>query len=278
MKKLSPSEELAYSTVRIQCELATGKSSVGTGFFFQFSIDDGKSIPAIITNKHVIAGSIHGTFQLTRAQNDGSPTIGNFENVALDNFENLWIPHPDSNVDLCAMPTGPLLNQAHQQRLTFFYRSFGKQIIADSQLLSNLNAIEEILMIGYPVGIWDATNNLPVFRNGITATHPNIDYTGNKEFMVDCACFPGSSGSPVLLYNFGNYQDRSGNTVIGTRIALLGVLYAGPKFTVEGKINVVPIPTSLKPIPVSQIPTNLVIVIKAQQIMGLEPMLLKIAK
>jgi hypothetical protein len=32
-------------------------------------------------------------------------------------------------------------------------------------------------MIGYPNGIWDAKNNLPVIRKGITATHANIPWT-----------------------------------------------------------------------------------------------------
>jgi len=276
-QKLSLSEELAYNTVRIESETSSGKHSVGTGFFFHFEVTSGKIIPVVITNKHVVADAKRGTFHLTRAGSDGLPIVGQFETIVLDDFDRNWIPHPQTDVDLCAMPVAPLLNQAQQQGLTFFHRSFNKTLIANSSLLADLTALEEILMIGYPVGIWDSKNNMPIFRSGITATHPNIDYNGKTEFMIDCACFPGSSGSPVLLYNFGNYHDRAGNTVIGTRLALLGILYAGPQFTVEGKIIVSPIPTQLESVPISRIPTNLGMVIKAQRILEFEPLLQRLA-
>ncbi len=44
-------------------------------------------------------------------------------------------------------------------------------------------------MIGYPNGIWDEANNMPIIRRGITATHPNFNYNGKPEFMIDAACF-----------------------------------------------------------------------------------------
>jgi len=72
-------------------------------------------------------------------------------------------------------------------------------------------------MVGYPVGIWDSANNMPVIRRGITATHPGKDYEGKSEFMIDAACFPGSSGSPVFLFNLGSYPQKAGGIVIGTR-------------------------------------------------------------
>lgn len=79
-------------------------------------------------------------------------------------------------------------------------------------------------MIGYPNGIWDSVNNMPIIRKGITATHPRLNYNGRKKFMIDAACFHGSSGSPVLLFNTGTYATKDGNTTIGTRIMLLGIL------------------------------------------------------
>ena len=43
------SEKLMYSTVLIET-----KDGRGTGFFFDFKIDNSTNIPVIITNKHVI--------------------------------------------------------------------------------------------------------------------------------------------------------------------------------------------------------------------------------
>lgn len=89
--------------------------------------------------------------------------------------------------------------------------------------------------------------------------------------LINAACFPGSSGSPVFLFNEGSYIDKKGNTVLGgTRIKLLGILYAGPQHTVTGEIQVVTIPTVNKPISVSGIPNNIGIIIKAERLHELD--------
>ncbi|MDZ4160132.1 MAG: serine protease [Anaerolineaceae bacterium] len=274
-QNLSTSEQLAFTTVRIQCETNTGSASTGTGCFFSFKFSDNIHALVIITNRHVIEGSARGIFQLTRANTDSTPQIGSFDNIVINNFEKNWIHHPKPEVDLCIMNVVPLLHEAQEQGISFFYRHLDENLLPSQQLLTDMTALEEILMIGYPVGLWDSVNNMPIFRKGITATHPNLNYEGKEEFLIDAACYPGSSGSPVFLYNPGNYVDRQGGTVIGTRIALLGILYAGPHFTVEGEIKVSPIPTQMKPVPISRIPVNLGIVIKAKQILEFKPIIEK---
>lgn len=271
VENMSPADQLSFSTVRIACVTKSREASIGTGFFFDFPFTGNKHIPLIITNRHVIENAVDGTFQLTEAGSEGTPKIGTFTTVKLDSFESRWVPHPDKDVDLCAMPIAPLLNAAEDQGKPFFHRMMGKDLIAMSETMSELSALEEIVMIGYPVGIWDSASDMPIFRKGVTATRPDLDYEGRKEFMIDAACFPGSSGSPVLLFNIGGYTTKTGNTILGsTRIKLLGVLYAGPQFTVEGRPQVVPIPTNTIAISASQIPTNLGLVIKAEQILKFE--------
>jgi hypothetical protein len=129
-------------------------------------------------------------------------------------------------------------------------------------------------MIGYPNGIWDSVNNLPIIRKGITATHPSIDYDGRREFLIDAACFPGSSGSPVFLFNLSSYTTKSGGTIIGgSRIKLIGVLYAGPQYSAEGEVRIVNVPTQQKVVAVSAIPNNLGFVIKAERLRDFDPIL-----
>jgi hypothetical protein len=65
---------------------------------------------------------------------------------------------------------------------------------------------EDILMIGYPNGLWDNVNCIPYFKKGMTATHPFINYKGNEEFVMDISVYPGSSGSPVFLLTENFYQ------------------------------------------------------------------------
>lgn len=87
--------------------------------------------------------------------------------------------------------------------------------------------------------------------------------------MIDIAAFPGSSGSPVLIFNEGGYRDKKGNMYWGnSRIILLGVLYAGPQATATGEIIMTP--NIQRPIAVSQIPNNLGLVIKSERILELE--------
>ena len=52
---LSPSEQLAHSTVRIETSYVDGSTGTGTGFFFNFAgKESGLRIPTIVTNKHVV--------------------------------------------------------------------------------------------------------------------------------------------------------------------------------------------------------------------------------
>lgn len=148
-------------------------------------------------------------------------------------------------------------------------------LIPTEQELADLMALEDVLMIGYPNGIWDSTNNMPIFRRGATATHPKLNYEGRKEFVIDAACFPGSSGSPVFLYNEGAWSTRQGANIGGTRIKLLGVLFAGPQYTASGEIRIVNVPTQQRALAFSKIPNNLGFVIRAERLREIQSTLLE---
>jgi hypothetical protein len=268
---LTPSEQLTHSTVRIMCTTADGSASTGSGFFFAFLREEDKHVPAIVTNKHVVDGAVRGQFCLTQKGADGGPEVGKHITIHVDDFASRWIRHPDPNVDLCAMPIAPLLNSAAEQGKAFFFVTLDGRLIPSADELRELSALEDILMIGYPNGIWDHVNNMPILRKGVTATHPNLDYEGRNEFVIDAACFPGSSGSPVFLFNIGSWTDRKGNVIMGgIRTKLLGVLYAGPQHTATGEVRIVTIPTQQKAMAFSTIPNNLGYVIKANRLHELE--------
>lgn len=269
---LTLSERLTFSTVRIECQLQTGETSTGTGFFFRFLETGGQHVPAIVTNKHVIEGAVYGRFHLNLADSNGQP-LGQHENFTIGNFEAGWIKHPDPDVDLCILPIGEVLHTVQAQGKNIFFVILDKSLIPSAAELAQLTALEEIIMIGYPNGIWDAVNNKPIIRRGITATHPNLPYDGKQEFMIDAACFPGSSGSPVFLFNVGGYASREGSMIIGTRVKLLGVLYAGPQHTATGEIGIVNISTQQRPVAISRIPNNLGIIIKSQRLFDFEEIL-----
>lgn len=268
----SVTERLLFTTFRIETRLASGLTGTGTGFLFHFRLDDTRHLPVIITNKHVIEGAVTGKFQLHEADTvDGQirPT-GRFFDVQLEDFEKRWFPHQEASVDLCAMLFQPIRAEAEKAGKRVFAAAFDDSILPTDALLSDLTAVEDILIAGYPTGLWDESNNLPLIRRGITASHPAMDYCGRPEFVVDAACFPDSSGSPVVLVNNGVYIGKKGELQVGGgRYALLGVLYAGPQWTAEGKVVQQPIPATYQPVSMTKVMIHLGYVVKAREIVAL---------
>jgi len=271
---LSLSEQLAYSTVKIRV-MRDNSYSTGTGFFFDFLIDD-KYIPVIITNKHLIKGAKKGEFFLTGTNADGSPSPSSRFYKEIDNFETFWILHPDSNIDLAVMPIAPILNEAVIKNFKPFFRTIDKSFIPTEDQLKQLTAVEDILIVGYPRGIWDTVNNYPIFRKGITATHPANRYNGRDEFLIDAAIYPGSSGSPVFLYNIGNYVSKDGTTIIGNRFYFLGVIYAVYIYNPKGELKIITIPDRTDTLSFVRLPINLGLVISSSKILDFEPLLKKL--
>jgi Trypsin-like peptidase domain len=267
-------EQLTHSTVRIETSSNSGGLSCGTGFYMNFLQDLESCYPVIITNKHVVVDAKIGRFHVTFSKDDGTPDIGNHAIFEIANFEQSCIQHPDPNVDLVAFPIGQLVNQVRDSGKNLFYVPLQTNLIPHNSERENFSSMEDIVMIGYPNGIWDAKNNLPIIRKGITATHSNIDYNGKTEFLTDIASFPGSSGSPVFLANIAGYVDNKGNTFMGTpRIRLLGVHYAGAMHTVTGEIKIITAPTSNIPLSITQIPNNIGVVINSNRILELEKLI-----
>lgn len=256
-KNLTLAEQLMYSTVLIETD-----SGRGTGFFFQFSYDTG-NVPIIITNKHVINYKNYEKvkFKLHVLKNDGNIT----ENIVFEDTV-YWNFH--YNKDLCFCYAAPIIQKIEREsHVNLFFINIPEEVIYDDEKLKQLDAIEEVIMVGYPIGISDIKNNYPVFRRGITASHPASSFNEEGISIVDMACFPGSSGSPIFMLNQGNYKDKSGNLYIGSsRFVFLGILYAGPIFNAQGNLEIIEIPT--KHISNINVPimVNLGYYVKAQEV------------
>jgi len=273
----SISDLLNYTTVRLECTNFDGSISYGTGFFYKFNVQtDGRCCYVIITNKHVIKGSKSAILHLTHQTLNGEPDNGNHASIVFndefDSFENRWVMHPDEEVDLCAMGTTDVhsaFKQLFGHNAMIF--ALGKEHIPSNEDLSRLSSIEDVVMVGYPNGIWDKKNNRPIFRRGITATHPFFDYDGKREFLVDISCFPGSSGSPILIVKDGFIHDNKlSEDIIMKNLYLLGVNYAVFVQEQDWNIKQINIPSSLNYMNKTTIPINLACIIKAERILELE--------
>ncbi|MBN3175962.1 trypsin-like peptidase domain-containing protein [Pectobacterium brasiliense] len=260
-KKLS--DLLEYSTVRIECD--NGRS-VGTGFFYSiFSNDNENQIPFIVTNKHVINDATKAIVYI-HVVDTKTGKEENHIGIDIGDVQKQFFMHPDSDVDLCAIPVGPVLSEIYKmgKEPKLFY--FDDKCCYEKHKSKNsLGGLEEVYMTGYPNGLWDHENNKPITRKGITATNIKSDWQGKKEFLIDMACFPGSSGSPVYIYNDGTFTEGE-SIVAGTRLILLGILYAGPQIVASGEIKVVDVPAVQKAYVTTNMMLNLGIIIKAEKL------------
>lgn len=270
IEPVTPTEEMMYSTARIMGLDNQGRETqFGSGFFYQFRVgkNDDRNIPVLITNKHVVADARKTAFVVHTNSNGGAKPDGN--TTVLSEISE-WIPHPNPKIDLCALPIGGYLNSAKPQA---FLRSLDASIVPNDAQLNELSAVEDVLMVGYPNGLWDSVNNFPLIRRGITASHPALDFevAGAATTVVDMACFPGSSGSPVFLYSpFSTFDKKTKSNNLGQgRIYLLGVLFSGPTIQTDGQIVIKDIPTAAQPIPQLSMMMNLGYIVKSKEIAGL---------
>jgi len=314
-------EELLLTTSKITCKTNKGKKHTGTGFIFDFKVNEVDNrekayftneieyqiveSPYLVTNKHVIfpnypndyseyADTVSLTFNLSNNDRNSisqySATFGDTQNPIYKSFT----LHTLQDVDLCALPLIPAINQVESaqtllssnsnapnfytpnlylptssQSLKVLYRSLNDKHLPD---LSTEEAIQDVLMVGYPRGISDETNNLPLVRKGITASHIRENFMGKPEVLIDAACFPGSSGSPVFLTSSGNFFNPR----------LLGTLWGGPMHNVSGHLILdngqakrIPIPTEVAQTS-TLIPMHLGYVIKAEKLTDIQNTLSKI--
>lgn len=265
MQPKTIAEQLFFTTVRIDTITANGAQGSGTGFFFSHKVGE-DNFPFVVTNKHVVMGMREGA--LSFLQRTGTlPTLGNGFRLRIDDWPQAWFGHPDPNVDIAICPFAPL--EAHikqQHNVDLFYRYVSSDTIPTPQQVAELDAVELVTFIGYPNGVWDSKNLLPVARRGTTASPIEVDFEGTPRFLIDASVFGGSSGSPVFILNQGSWATKDGGMVIGSRFHFVGVIAAVFFRTQMNQIVAVPIPTQVQPMAQQQEMIDLGIVFKARTV------------
>jgi hypothetical protein len=236
---------LFFTTVRIVAEGPEGGVGpdiawVGTGFAYAAQTQQG-SVHFLVTNKHVLRHARQVTISMIAATPEGLPALGKPASCSVgDVTSDIWFGHPDPRVDVAVMGLSFMANLLATQGNRPFYRCADASLSLNSASISELDALEEVVFVGYPSGLYDTANLLPIVRRGMTATPIAVDYRGLPAFLIDAAVFPGSSGSPVFILNQGMYRNRHNATVIGNRLILLGVLAEYYSRPVDGPVREVP--------------------------------------
>lgn len=184
------SEAVINNTTRIVCFKDTvidGKKErikgIGTGFYFCFTNNE-DTLSVIVTNKHVINNYQTGylRFKPFNSITEGV-TYGDIMEIKIDNFDSKWIKHPSE--DLAISPLNSIFEEVYKKyKKVIGTFKYDESYIPSDQEYNDLSAIEEIVMIGYPKGLADELNDLPIVRKGLTATPVFLNYQNDKQFLL----------------------------------------------------------------------------------------------
>ena len=226
-KAETSADQLFFTTLRIEPD--TG--ALGTGVIVSHTWAEGKTGSFLATNKHVVSGSKSGKLPFTLADSEGNIIPGITYDLTFGDSAWKWTGHPDDDVDVAVLPIQAAVNQIRTNGFEPYFFTIAEGAIPSDEKINKTDAIGDVLMVGYPSGMYDEVNHLPILRRGITATPPGVDYKAKPIFLIDASVFPGSSGSPVFLWNplgIWRSDERAGALEYGKPGSyLLGILGSG---------------------------------------------------
>lgn len=255
---------MANATVRLNINKELG-SWTGTGFFYRFQ-NGKKPLQAayvVLTARHLIDGAC--SVEMTIPTSENGTRVPTKRVVVTYEKKNIrMFNHPDPAVDIGAILISGEIDRLRSIGTEPYICALDETYLADDAFYSNERQLDPVVMVGYPDGMVDDVNLQPIFRRGVYATAPSLDYQGKKEFLLDIPNYGGSSGSPVFRFDEGMFNNRGrgcGTTItMGSRLVLAGISYDGIGCAPERKETVI----------VAGAPNSVAWVIKVQRIRELE--------
>ena len=179
MKPNSLLERILYSTVNLHLlDNDSNPNGTGTGFFVSAPVGkNGLSVVLLISNKHVFKDSPMFRINFhTRKKGILEPDLSRiFPHLTLG-YETAYSEHPNPNIDLACINISNILDKYKDE---IYYQTIDQSIFSDLSD-SFLDVANRIIFVGYPEGLFDPIHNLPLVRTGIIASHPKIDFEGEK--------------------------------------------------------------------------------------------------
>jgi len=244
-----------HATVRVENEWGKG----GTGFLVIRKIDPKQGKVFLVTNKHVIHPNPQSrekaaflTLFLNVREKEGKVFGKSFQVPLKEDDQKLWRGHPDPNVDVLAVNVTSLINsQPNIENRGADYSLFATpRVLKDEDITEG----EEVLIIGYPLGLFHTQTYSPLVRQGIVSSrigeririrfhYPSgeIRSTEIPGFLVDAAILPGSSGSPVVLKPIIGREVKNKIEMKMARPYLLGIISATETASIRVETDTFPV-------------------------------------
>ena len=221
--------QLLFATTLLRCKREDDAVELGTAFIFDYELDSETDVPLLVTCKHVVEGSLETEFFFTAQKPaEGSAPrqldLGQRATIKIGKYEDIWFGHPDKDVDVAVSPLGHVINGFQAQGVDLYWNSLASALCPRKEHMAMIDFREPIVFVGYPYGLLDEANLLPLIRSGWTASHVDLCYNRLPGFYVDAHFHPGSSGSPVMLIdNMFATDDKTGLSRMFPRHFLLGI-------------------------------------------------------
>ncbi|HEX6859048.1 MAG TPA: serine protease [Caulobacteraceae bacterium] len=192
------SVDMIKATVQLEQGLGEGNRTVGTGFLLNVPTADGHPRTILVTAGHVLnrmprpearigyrfattgGGWRYDPQPLTIRTRDGAPK---------------WVQHPDRDIAAIEI-TAP--------------EEFTRAAIPLSWLAgddtfnrSHLGPGDEMMALGFPLGLAANKAGFPILRAGKVASYPLAPSGEFPTFLLDFNVFPGNSGGPIYVTKNG---------------------------------------------------------------------------
>jgi len=207
-----------YATVMVENQ--DGRK--GNAFLVGRRIDERHVRIFLVTNKHVLGEVPEARAKVERfnlylnVKDSNGKLSGETVSVRVhgtsgpDIWRGLYHEHPEPDVDVLAFDVTPLfVGKTGIANKWAEYTLFGNKERLDEL---DVTIGDDVMVIGYPLGLRHHETNFPLLRSGILATKIGetledevLEGNGKtrkrviRGFLVDGAMIPGSSGSPVVL-------------------------------------------------------------------------------
>jgi len=192
-------ELLSFSIATTPLEIFKGDTLIdeATGFFYLGERDK----IFLVTSKHCIFDERFYPDKIVIRLHTDIHDLSKNARREIELYKNgkpIWIEHEDKKVDVAMIEIDKEIVQG------CYFACFTKEDIFSTKnpkvkkLVYEFEVGSTLLVVGYPVGLYDRANNLSIHRGAFLASKYTIWFEGKPCFLVDSYLPPGMSGSPVL--------------------------------------------------------------------------------